>query len=147
MSVFAKLTDIRCGYDTGSEKMSTSFYLPHIMRLTQTPKEVYSEYLCSMILYNVTVNVDPEVQEDWVQWMKTVHIPEVLATGLFVEHKFLRVMSTEPGEGFTYSIQYFLNSIDDYENYRSNFAPQLQADHTERYKNQFVAFRTLLEVV
>jgi hypothetical protein len=127
--------------------MSTSFYLPQIMEFTEPSEARISEYLCSMILYNVTVNINPELHDDWVDWMKTVHIPEVLATGLFVEHKFLRVMSTEPGEGFTYSIQYFLNSIDDYENYRSNFAPQLQADHTARYKDQFVAFRTLLEVV
>ncbi|MEX1189881.1 MAG: DUF4286 family protein [Bacteroidia bacterium] len=100
-----------------------------------------------MILYNVTVNIDAEVQEDWVEWMKTVHIPEVLATGLFVENKFLRVLNTEPGEGFTYSIQYFLKSIDDYEQYRSEHAPHLQADHSLRYKNKFVAFRTLLEFV
>lgn len=100
-----------------------------------------------MILYNVTVNISPEVHEEWLKYMKEIHIPEVLATGLFLENKMLKVLTTEEGEGFTYSIQYFLNSMEDYENYRLNHAPRLQADHTEKYKDQFVAFRTLLESV
>ncbi|MEQ9302638.1 MAG: DUF4286 family protein, partial [Marinoscillum sp.] len=36
-----------------------------------------------MILYNITVNVQEGVQEDWLNWMKAVHIPEVMQTGCF----------------------------------------------------------------
>jgi hypothetical protein len=100
-----------------------------------------------MILYNVTVNLDPSIHEDWLQWMKTKHIPDVLATGMFTENRFLRVLSTEEGEGFTYSIQYTALSMEHYERYRAEFAPALQAEHTARYRDQFVAFRTLLEWV
>ena len=100
-----------------------------------------------MILYNVTVNIDPEVHEDWLNWMKNTHIPDVLNTGLFIENKFLRVLNTEEGEGFTYSIQYFLETIEHYEDYKSLFAPALQAEYNKRYQNRFVAFRTLLETV
>ena len=48
-----------------------------------------------MILYNVTVNIDPEVHEDWLDWMKKTHIPDVLNTGLFIDNRFLRVLNTE----------------------------------------------------
>ena len=34
-----------------------------------------------MILYNVTVNIDTDVEEDWIEWMKETHIPEVMKTG------------------------------------------------------------------
>jgi hypothetical protein len=34
-----------------------------------------------MILYNVTVSVDPEIHDEWLAWMKSKHIPDVLATG------------------------------------------------------------------
>lgn len=98
-----------------------------------------------MILYNVTVSVDPEVHEDWLHWMKTKHIPDVLATGLFTENRLLRVLNTEAGEGHTYSVQYVARSMEDYERYRDTFAPALQAEHTARYRDRFVAFRTLLE--
>ncbi|MCB0820783.1 MAG: DUF4286 family protein [Bacteroidetes bacterium] len=98
-----------------------------------------------MILYNVTVNIAPEVHMEWLEWMKHKHIPDVLSTGLFIENRIFRVLTTEEDEGFTYSVQYFLDSMEKYETYREVFAPALQAEHTEKYRDQFVAFRTLLE--
>lgn len=99
-----------------------------------------------MIIYSVTINIDSSVQEDWVKWMKEVHIPDVMNTGLFVENRMLRLLNVED-EGSTYSIQYMLQSMDDFERYQQEFAPRLQAAHTNRYRDKFVAFRTLLEVI
>lgn len=98
-----------------------------------------------MILYNVTVSVDPDIHEDWLQWMKHKHIPDVLATGLFIENRLLRVLGTGEDEGVTYSVQYTARTMEDYERYKDEFAPALQAEHTARYRDRFVAFRTLLE--
>lgn len=100
-----------------------------------------------MIIYNVTINIDGDVHEDWLQWMKGTHIPEVMGTGMFVEYRFARVLSEHADEGFTYSIQYLLNDIGDYEIYRTAYAPALQAETEKRYKDKFVAFRTLLKTV
>lgn len=98
-----------------------------------------------MILYNVTVNIDNSVHDEWLDWMKSKHIPDVLSTGLFSDNKIFRIKSDE--EGNTYSIQYFLESIEDYEKYQKEFAPKLQAEHSEKYKNKFAAFRTIMELV
>jgi hypothetical protein len=100
-----------------------------------------------MILYNVTVNIDDSVHDEWLAWMKSKHIPDVLATGLFTDNKIFRITNLEEGEGNTYSIQYFCNSMDDYERYQNEFAPKIQAEHSERYKDKFVAFRTIMELI
>lgn len=99
-----------------------------------------------MILYNVTVNIDTDVHDEWLHWMKTVHIPEVMATGLFIENKIARILAEEEG-GKSYSIQYLLRSMDDYETYQREHAPELQAEHSKRYAGKFGAFRTLLHVI
>ena len=99
-----------------------------------------------MIIYNITVSIDHEVQEEWLQWMKEVHIPDVMSTGLFIENKILRVLNVDD-TGATFSIQYTALNMQDYERYQQEHAPRLQAEHTSRYKDRFVAFRTLLEVV
>lgn len=78
--------------------------------------------------------------------MKSVHIPDVLATGLFAGNKIFKILSDDEN-GNTYSIQYFLNSMEDYEKYRQEFAPKLQEEHSGKYKNKFVAFRTIMESV
>ncbi|MDQ3051379.1 MAG: DUF4286 family protein [Bacteroidota bacterium] len=100
-----------------------------------------------MIIYNVTININHDVHDEWLQWMKKVHIPDVLQTGLFVESKMLRLLGDEDSGGTTYAIQYTLHSMEDYERYQRDFAPALQKEVTEKYNDKFVAFRTLLETV
>lgn len=99
-----------------------------------------------MILYNVTINVDEEVHEEWLQWMKKVHIPDVMKTGLFIENRICKIHAFEEG-GKSYSIQYLARTMADYERYQTEFATVLQEDHTKRYQGKFAAFRTILEVV
>ncbi len=99
-----------------------------------------------MILYNVTINIDETVHEEWLQWMKEVHIPDVMNTGLFIENKICRIHAEEKG-GRAYSIQYILNSIEDYNEYQKKYAPALQQEHTVKYNGKFAAFRTILEIV
>jgi len=100
-----------------------------------------------MILYNVTVKVDPEIEQDWLRWMKEEHIPELMKTGLFLEYRFLQVEDAEADSGNTYAIQYWLNNRDDFLRYQKDYAAALQATHRERYKDKYVAFRTLMKEV
>ncbi len=100
-----------------------------------------------MILYNVTVKIETKTHEEWVNWMKNTHIPDVLATGLFTGYKFYRILGDEDQEGVTYAIQYFTPSLDSFIRYRDEYAQRLQAEHAQRYANKYVAFRTLMEEV
>lgn len=101
-----------------------------------------------MIIYNVTVNIEDEIHDDWIAWMKEVHIPDVMNTGFFIENKICKVLSTDPEEtGHTYAIQYICSNMTDLEEYQQKHAPYLQKEHSTRYEGKFVAFRTLLEVI
>ena len=99
-----------------------------------------------MIVYNVTVNVDDDVHEEWMKWMKEKHIPDVMATGIFTANNMFRLL-VEEQQGTSYAIQYSCKTIEDYHRYRDEFAPRLQKEHTEKYGEKCVAFRTLLEQV
>ena len=99
-----------------------------------------------MIIYNVTINIDQSVHDEWLKWMKEVHIPEVMRTGFFVENRILKVLN-EVDNGKTYSIQYTCENMDDFKKYEEQFASALRIEHNEKYKDKFVAFRTLLEIV
>ncbi len=99
-----------------------------------------------MIIYNVTVNVDVDVAEEWLHWMKSAHIPDVMATGLFLDNRICRILAEEEG-GLSYAIQYTCTDMETYERYKAEHAPRLQSDTQKRYAGKFVAFRTLLEVV
>ena len=44
-----------------------------------------------MILYNITVSIDYNVHQEWLIWMKEVHIPDVMSTGLFLKSKIAKI--------------------------------------------------------
>lgn len=100
-----------------------------------------------MIVYNVTVKVDHEVHADWISWMKEVHIPDVIATGCFKDHRFLRILGQDESEGFTYAIQYIVEDMNTFHTYTEKYASKLQNEHSARYSEKFVAFRTMMEEV
>jgi len=100
-----------------------------------------------MILYNVTVNIDHSVHDEWLNWMKEVHIPDVMRTGIFIDSRLLKVLGDEDSGGTTYSVQYTCNSMEDFKRYESEFAPALRREHNDKFRDKFVSFRTLLEII
>jgi hypothetical protein len=100
-----------------------------------------------MILYNVTVNIEKEAEDDWVIWMKKTHIPDVLATGMFSENRFYKILHDSEDGSVNYSVQYFTDSMEKVMEYQNNFAPKLQEDIKLKFQDKFVIFRTLLETV
>ena len=100
-----------------------------------------------MIIYSVTVTVDLEIEDEWVAWMRAVHIPDVLKTGLFKGCRMLKVHKEDHGDDTSYNFQYLLESLDNYQMYKDNHAPHLQKDVADKFGGKFAAFRTVLDVV
>jgi len=100
-----------------------------------------------MIIYNVTVNIEDSVHDEWLTWMKQTHIPDVMRTGKFTTSRLLRILGDEDSGGKTYSVQYSCNNIKDFQEYEHDHAQALRAEFNAKFKDKFVAFRTLLESV
>jgi hypothetical protein len=99
-----------------------------------------------MILYNVTVSIDPEISNDWLNWMCDKHIPDVMATNCFLESRISRIHGEEEG-GVTYSVMYLCPNQEIMDLYQSKYAPELQKEHSEKFSGHFAAFRTFLSVI
>ncbi len=101
-----------------------------------------------MVLYNVTVNIDSDVEQDWIGWMKETHIPEVMDTGFFIEYRMMKMLTESQDEtGRTYAIQYMAKDLNQLETYLNTSAPKLQKASIVRYGTKMVAFRTVLEEI
>ncbi|MCY2685598.1 DUF4286 family protein [Salinimicrobium sp. TH3] len=99
-----------------------------------------------MYIYNVTINIQENVHEEWVEWMKKEHIPDMLNTGKFTRALMTRVMVKEEMGGITYSVQYTAPNKEMLERYYEEDAQNLRKK-SAIFEGQFVAFRTELEVV
>ena len=100
-----------------------------------------------MILHNTTYSIAVETAPDWLRWMKAFQLPAVMATGLPVGHKVLRLLTELDNGGATYSVQLDFSTIADYEVYRTQHANALQQRIQHRFGGQFVSFDTLLEAI
>lgn len=100
-----------------------------------------------MLIYNVTINIDESVHDQWLVWMRDKHIPDMLETGKFSHAKMVKVLVEDDMGGVTYSIQYTTQDRQTLEAYYREDAGRLRAEAQKNFPNKFVAFRTELEVI
>jgi hypothetical protein len=100
-----------------------------------------------MIIYNVTVKVSTAIKDSWLEWMKQVHIPEILATGLFHDYRICRLLEQDDSDGPTYAVQYLTDTLENYYTYIQEHAPRLRQKSFDMFGDQFVSFRTVMQVV
>ena len=98
-----------------------------------------------MYIYNVTVNVENGIHDEWLGWMKEIHIGDVLGTNLFSGARLTEVM-VEGDAGRTYSVQYEVDDMESLQLYFQMYAPKLQQELKDKFADKALAFRTILRV-
>ncbi len=99
-----------------------------------------------MYIYNVTVNIENSVHDEWLLWIKT-HIPKVLATGKFEKATLTKVLVEEEMGGETYSIQYRTYSREALDAYYREDADTLRQEGLKKFADKMLSFRTELQIV
>lgn len=100
-----------------------------------------------MILYNVTIKIDWMIHEDWLEWMRLEHMPEVVATGCFVRSYLLKILETDEKDGPTYAAQYFAQTKADYDRYIEMHSALLRQKAFNLWGERFISFRSVMELV
>ena len=94
-----------------------------------------------MIIYNVTCSVDREIADEWISWMKEIHIPGLLKSGLFEGSRILKVLSHDDEHSLSYAVQFYSGSMANVEKYYVN------DDIQNRYGERVLTYPTILEEV
>ena len=100
-----------------------------------------------MFIYNVTIKVNWSIHDEWIVFMKDIHVVEVVNTGCFIKATVLRLLDIEEVEGPTYAFQYYAESKALYNRYIEKFAPAFRQELFDKWGNNFIAFRSLMQVV
>lgn len=100
-----------------------------------------------MYVYNTTIKVDYGIIEEWIQWQKEVHIPEILSIGFFYDYRFYELPEQNDSEGKTFVIQYFALQLEDYSEYNRDHAQRIAGEAFKKWGEQFISFSTLLKTV
>lgn len=100
-----------------------------------------------MYIYNVTLNIDESIHDEWLKWMQDIHIPQVLATKKFIKALMTEVLVKEDLGGITYSVQYTCTSRELLLSYYEEDASRLRESIQKKFGNKFGAFRTEMKIV
>jgi hypothetical protein len=98
-----------------------------------------------MIIYNITVNISYDAEKEWLQYMKQTQIPAILATGLTLDCKLLRLLTEIENEGSTYTNQFTFRTMEDFLAFQTHHQAELLENHHALFNGKYVSFRTLLE--
>jgi len=98
-----------------------------------------------MLVYTLTANVDEDIANEWLQWMKDEVIHFVQQTQLTVKYKIFEVLNDN--EGVTYTFQFFFKDAFVYKlfltEHHKHFSSMLG-----KYSHPKVAyFNTLLQMI
>ena len=99
-----------------------------------------------MILFNITIILDNEIHNEWLHWMKTRQIPDIMNTGCFVSNRLLHVLDS-PNEGVTYCVQYISDSLEKLNEFKQKHEQSIQAKLPEQFNNKLVLFSTVMEFI
>lgn len=80
-----------------------------------------------MIAYEVLVEVEEGLVEQFLDFMRTRHIPRVLATGCFAHAELDRATETR------FRQRYLAATLADLERYLESHAPALRAEYAEHF--------------
>ena len=100
-----------------------------------------------MVLYNITINIDNDREEEFIDWMKQEYLSRIMQTGLFYEKRFFRLLHDDGSGGVNFSAQFLAESMEDLEFFQAKYAPLLSEIIKEKFGSQFVSYRSVLESV
>lgn len=99
------------------------------------------------IVYNITTKIEDEVARKWYRWMMDEHIPAMMETGCFESYRFFQLTSLPEEEGHTFTTQFVAVQRKNLQNYLDNHLYALQAKMDTEFKNQYVSFQTVMNLL
>ena len=99
-----------------------------------------------MILYNITSQIVPEMESQWMEWMQKAHLPNQMATGCFVKATLLKI-DADTVDFKAYAVQYEMVSEKELERYKTTIAPQIAEQLKAVFGENVLQFSTQLQMI
>lgn len=100
-----------------------------------------------MVIYNVTVSLAPEIEEEWLKWIEEEHIPDMLGTEKFEKAQLVKIYDDKQAATGSYAVQYYAKSPQLLNAYLSEDAARLRKKTADQFGDKLLSFRTFLNVV
>ena len=100
-----------------------------------------------MIIYNITTKVHHSISAEWLQWLKDVHVNDVMQSECFTEFKIVKLLEVDEVEGPTFAVQFFADSKALYNRYIEKFAGEMRNRSFAKWGDKFISIRSVMQIV
>ncbi len=100
-----------------------------------------------MYKYSVQIDIEKSVEKEWLHYMQSTHIDDVLKTQCFISCEMRKSILQSHETKTSYSIEYVATSEERYKFYQAQYAPVLQADVKNYFEGKFTATRDFYEII
>ncbi len=99
-----------------------------------------------MLIYNTTFQVEDEIHDNFLVWIKECYIPEVEKHGTMRAPRICKVLSHRD-DGSSYTLQWEVESSSLLHRWHLEQGMKLNDELVKIFKNKVVGFPTLMEVI
>jgi hypothetical protein len=101
-----------------------------------------------MILYVVNATFKKDIRDEWLEWMRGIHIPEMLQTGYFTGAKiFSVILPAKSGDEVSCAVQYTADTYEKFMSYKVKEAKRMGKKVEEKFGSAVVLERYLMETI
>lgn len=100
-----------------------------------------------MLVFNTTYLVSDKMYGVWYKWLYEHHIPSMLDSGYFEKPQVAKVLSNEPQEGTSYSVQYHIADMQQLQEWNDKYAEEFLKEFSLNFGEDVLLFSTLLEIL
>jgi hypothetical protein len=99
-----------------------------------------------MQVYNISFQIAPTLQGQWLSWMKNKFIPLIMATDCFNNHQFYEIDITED-QAPTYTLQLYTAQPEKLTQYQETLSSPIMDELLNTWGDQCFHFITTMRIV
>jgi hypothetical protein len=99
-----------------------------------------------LIIYSITYAIDASIEKEWIEYMKSTHIPLLINTGFFSSFQHTRIVP-EQGLDLAFNIQFSCRDLSTLNKYIDDKKENCESQLNQKFQGKFASFFTKLEQV
>ncbi|NDV46625.1 DUF4286 family protein [Paludibacter sp. 221] len=100
-----------------------------------------------MLIFNTTYLVSDKSYGIWYKWLNEQHLPSMLESGFFSKPQVAKVLTNEPQEGTSYSVQFQIADMKSLELWNETYGESFLSSFSKQFGEDVLLFSTILELM
>ena len=100
-----------------------------------------------MIVYNTTFHVEPEIQDEFVEYILQKFIPSCTKSGLLTSPRLARVFDAEEEQGVSFAVEFTAGDLHALEKWNTEESYLIHAPLLDKFKEKIAGFSTILQTI